>query len=274
VPVEPEREAIVLSLGAASYRYVSNHVAGADPHQQEDWNALGYLRFSLGLGVRGLWQMMKGYAGMVAHMVGLWRRTAKHRDGVERRRTAHRRKLAELAARCHLEEATLVALDELRERPLIESLGRLLMAAMFDRVALLALTAVVAGVLLLVLPAAWAALAVAAVLAAAGGAAQLLARLRGHTDPNEGMKAVPQKIRDHVRAPFVVFGHSHQPLALPLAGGGWYFNTGTWVATEKPGLLRSFTHLVIRHGEGGPRASLCQWRDGRSREFAPEARAG
>jgi hypothetical protein len=48
-----------------------------------------------------------------------------------------------------------------------------------------------------------------------------------------------------------------------------YFNTGTWVATEKPGLLRSFTHLVIRLEEGGPRAALCQWLGGRSCEFTP-----
>jgi hypothetical protein len=29
---------------------------------------------------------------------------------------------------------------------------------------------------------------------------------------------------------------------------------------------------VIREGENGPSASLCQWRDGRSLAFAPEAR--
>jgi len=108
-------------------------------------------------------------------------------------------------------------------------------------------------------------------IAGAWTAAVVLSRARGHTDPAEHMKIVPQKIRAHVGAPFVVFGHSHKPVALALDGGGWYFNTGTWVATEKPGLLRAFTHLVIRHGEGGPRASLCQWRDGRSLAFAPEA---
>jgi UDP-2,3-diacylglucosamine pyrophosphatase LpxH len=274
VPVEPDKEQIVLSLGAASYRYVANHIAGADPHQQEDWNALGYLRFSVGLGLRGLWRMLKGYAGMTTHMLRLWRETGKHREGVERRRTAHRQKLGELATRFKLREETLVVLDDLRQRPLIQNLARLVMAVMLDRVALVVSSALLTAILLIVLPSAGALIAVAAVLASAFGAGQILARLRGHTDPDEHMRRVPQKIRDHVRAPFVVFGHSHQPVALPLADGGWYFNTGTWVATEKPGLLRAFTHLVIRHGEEGAHASLCQWRDGRSTEFMPEAHAG
>ena len=70
-----------LSVGAASYRYVANHIAGADPHQQEDWNALGYLRFSVSLGLSGLWRMFKGYAGMTSHMLHLWRLTSTSRDG-------------------------------------------------------------------------------------------------------------------------------------------------------------------------------------------------
>jgi UDP-2,3-diacylglucosamine pyrophosphatase LpxH len=273
VPVEPVKDQIVLSLGAASYRYVSNHIAGADPHQQEDWNALGYLRFSVSLGLSGLWRMFKGYAGMTSHMLHLWRLTSTSRDGVERRQTAHRKKLGELATRFKLRAETLVALDDLRQRPLIGNLARLMMAAMLDRVALLIVTLLLAAILLVALPPIGALIGVGAVLVSSVVTAQVLARLRGHTDPDENMRLMPQKIRDHVRAPFVVFGHSHQPVALPLAGGGWYFNTGTWVATEKPGLLRAFTHLVIILGqpeEGrDARASLCQWRDGRSTEFLP-----
>jgi UDP-2,3-diacylglucosamine pyrophosphatase LpxH len=269
VPALPHKDAVMLSLGAASYRYISNHVAGADPHQQEDWNALGYLRFSIGLGLRGLWRMAKGYAGMVGHMLGLWRTVAKFKDGVEKRRSAHRARLGELAARWKLKAETLFALDALKKAPLIYNLKQLTMAVMLDRVALFFSTLLVGLVLLLVLPPLGAAIGVVSVVAASVLVGRVLARLRGHTDPNEDMKAVPEKIRGHVRAPFVVFGHSHQPLAVPLAGGGMYFNTGTWVATEKPGLLRSFTHLVIQIAESGPVARLCQWRDGKSREFAP-----
>src|SRR5262249_55409184 len=195
----------------------------------------------------GLWGMRGGCAGMVWHMLGLWRLVTKNRAGVERRRSAHRQRLGELAARFQLKEETLVALDDLRQKPLIHNLARLLGAIMLDRVAVFGFATLVAAVLLLALPPVWALAAVAVVFASSAVTAQVLAKVRGNVDPNERMKSVPEKIRSHVQAPFVVFGHSHQPVALPLAGGGWYFNTGTWVASEKPGLMRAFTHLVIRH---------------------------
>ena len=41
----------------------------------------------------------------------------------------------------------------------------------------------------------------------------------------------------------------------------------------RPGLLRSFTHVIIRHGRdgtaGGATGGLYQWRDGKSRAFTP-----
>src|SRR5262249_35320105 len=215
----------------------------------------------------GLWGMRGGCAGMVWHMLGLWRLVTKNRAGVERRRSVHRQRLGELATRFQLKEDTLVALDDLRQAPLIHNLARLLGAVMLDRVALVLFATLVAGVLLIALPPVWALAGVGASSMVTAGA---LPRVRGDIDPNERMKAVPEKIRSHVHAKFVVFGHSHQPVALPLADGGMYFNTGTWVATEKPGLLRAFTHVVIRPAEDGARAVLCQWRDGRSTEFAPE----
>jgi hypothetical protein len=77
-----------------------------------------------------------------------------------------------------------------------------------------------------------------------------------------------------VDAKFVTFGHTHEPVARQLENGSWYFNTGTWVPTGKPGLLRAFTHLVVQHTESGPEAQLCQWRDGGSRAFTPGWRPG
>jgi UDP-2,3-diacylglucosamine pyrophosphatase LpxH len=273
-PVEPTKNKVLLSMGAAAYRYVSNHVAGADPHQQEDWNALGYVRFSLGLGLRGLVRMARGYFGFVLRCLSVWRllTNRKEQAGLAARNDGHRRRLRELAEKFSLKEEILVALDNLRQRPIFTNFTRVVMAVMLDRVALAVLTSLLALFFLLALPSPWSYAAVGVLAASAYTAGHVLSRARGNTCPEENMKAVPQKIREHVSAPFVVFGHSHHPVALPLDNGGWYFNTGTWVATEKPGLLRSFTHLVIREGEGGRSAALCQWRDGRSLAFAPEAR--
>ena len=122
-PVEPDQEEIALSLGGAGYRYISNHVAGADPHQQEDWNMLGYLRFSLGLGLRGVWRMATGYAGMARRMVRSWRAFTRRPADVEHRRRGHRERLRQLASKWRLSEETLTALNELRGRPVVTNLA-------------------------------------------------------------------------------------------------------------------------------------------------------
>jgi UDP-2,3-diacylglucosamine pyrophosphatase LpxH len=272
-PVAPEKEEVVMSLGAAGYRYVSNHVAGSDPHQQEDWNMLGFLRFGIMLGARGVWKLIKGYLAMVWRLLSIWRVLTKQRDKVEARRRTHRERLRALAEQVKLSEETLVALDNLRRRPVVTNFFRLAAAIMLDRLLVAATAALLILVFVLALPWGWAATAVLTVVGAAWAAAQILARTRGKTDPQEKMKLVPQKIRAHVRAPFVVFGHSHHPLALKLEGEGWYFNTGTWLAVERPGLLHAFTHVMIRRDKGRLRAGLCQWRDGKSQPVGPEATA-
>ncbi|HKA87261.1 MAG TPA: metallophosphoesterase [Haliangiales bacterium] len=268
-PVEPAREEVVLSVGAASFRYVTNHIEGSDPHQLESWDFLGFFRFFvLSRGPRQMWRLAKGYLGMAAKMLGLRRALTDPGVGEARRRT-HRERLRALAARHKLSEATLVAVDELRHKPVVTNLLRLMMTLMLDRVLLGAAAAVLALVFLFALPWIWALVAVGGTLAGTWLAGALLERTRGTTDPHESMRQKPPEIRRHVSAPFVVFGHSHQPVAQPLDGGGMYFNTGTWVAVERPGLLHSFTHVVIQNDKEGPKAALHQWRDGRSTAYRP-----
>ncbi len=163
-PVEPKKDAVLLSVGAAAYRYVSNHVAGLDPHQQEDWGAIGYLRFSLSLGARGLLQIARGYWGFCMRLLSLWRLLLKDQAGVERRRDDHRRRLRETAERVRLKEETLVALDDLRQRPVITNLTKLLAAVMLDKVALVVSTTLIGLLLVALLPAAHALIAVAVLL--------------------------------------------------------------------------------------------------------------
>jgi hypothetical protein len=58
-------------------------------------------------------------------------------------------------------------------------------------------------------------------------------------------------------------------VAESIGDGRVYFNTGTWLPLMRPGLLRSFTHVIIQHSASGPTAGLYQWRDGASRAFTP-----
>jgi UDP-2,3-diacylglucosamine pyrophosphatase LpxH len=267
-PVTPDGAEVILNVGAAGARYLSNHIEGLDPHQQEDWDAIGYLRWSISMGARGLARVYRSYVAFVLRMLGMWRMFAKRPDDVEARRRTHREKLRELAARARLDEKTLEALDDLRRRPVMHNLGKLIAALMLDRLLLMATMMLLILVFVVALPWGWALAAVGGTIGLGWGVSWWLSHDRA-MDPAPKMRAVTQRIRNLVRTPYVVMGHSHYPQAVELDGGGMYFNTGTWVATEKPGLLQSFTHVLIRHHKGGPRAELCQWRDGKSVVFTP-----
>ena len=89
------------------------------------------------------------------------------------------------------------------------------------------------------------------------------------------MRAVPQRLRKLVDAPVVVFGHTHDPRWQPLRGGGLYVNSGTWLPATRPGLRRSFTHVLIQPRAGAlPLVELRQWREGGSQPFDAAADLG
>jgi UDP-2,3-diacylglucosamine pyrophosphatase LpxH len=266
-PVAPKKEDIVLNVGAAGMRYVVNHFR-ADT-AAEDWSFLDYFKWTFQKGLGGVWKIGKAYFSMAWRLLTAWRVLVKQPDAVEERRVTHRERLRALAEQCKLSEDTLHAIDKLRRRPVIQNFAALVMALMLDRLLVFSAAAILILVFALALPWLWALGAVVGVAGVSAGVAHWLARRRVSIDPHERMKAVPREIRRHVRAPFVVFGHSHDPAAVELGDGGWYFNTGTWVATERPGLLNSFTHVLIRHGDEGPQAHLCQWWDGQSRMYTP-----
>jgi hypothetical protein len=123
----------------------------------------------------------------------------------------------------------------------------------------------------LALPWSWAIGAVLGTIGIATLASRYLERGRESLDPTARMQQVTQEILRRVRARFVVFGHTHAPLAVPLADGGMYFNTGTWVQHGEPvpgtANAHAFTHVMIRHEDTGPVAALCEWKDGASREI-------
>ena len=267
-PVAPQGDQIVMNVGAAGMRYVSNQFEAGHAGDADDWTAWEYVRWSFAKGARGLWRIAKGYFHMVVGMLTMWRIFMRQPEAVEARRLTHRERLRDLAAQVKLSEETLLAVENLRRRPIVTNLLAVVMAVMLDRLLVVIAATLLVLTSVLALPWLWAGAAVASVLALAFGANLVLSRRRD-VDTTAKMRAVPEQIRRHVRAPFVVFGHSHKPVALELEGGGWYFNTGAWVATEKLGLPRAFTHVLIRHSAQGPLAALRQWRDGGSHEFTP-----
>ena len=264
----PAKDEIALNVGAAAIKYVGNHFSEEHSGQGDNWDAIGYIKWTLAKGWKGVYRIALGYFAMVWRMLTLWRVLAKQPlDG--RLKLGHREQLKLLAAKVRLSEESLDAIDALKRRPVATNLIALLGALMLDKVLVVAGAAVMITAVALALPWQLGLIGVAMVVGLAVCGAILLNRRRSTVDAGAKMRLVPELIRRHVRAPFVVFGHSHDPAAVPLEGGGMYFNTGTWVATEKPGVKNAFTHVMIEHGDDGVEARLCQWWGGQSRNYSP-----
>ncbi|HLU64947.1 MAG TPA: hypothetical protein VKZ63_01645 [Kofleriaceae bacterium] len=268
-PCRPGTDVIAMNVDVASTRYIANRVQEADSYSHESWSMLGYLRFGAGLGLRGCLELARAYLRFGGAMLAGWRQNRATRAAREEQRARHLARLREIAREAGVAEETLTALDALHRPPVVGHLRRLTAVMMIDRIVLYAIGIAGALASLALVPGSLgAALAVTALALAA-----ITARLSGRERAVDNVSALDQAselVLGQVDARFVVFGHTHEPVARPAGDGErMYFNTGTWVPGGRPGLLRSFTHLVVRQREAGPVAELCQWRDGLSRAFTP-----
>ncbi len=271
-PVNATGRRIMTNVDTAGMRYLTSQVPDVAPHGSEDWTFAGYLRLAYDAGLSGAWQLVLGYGRAAYYLLAEWRASRSIRASLQRRER-HFARMRTLASEWPLSEEALRAVDGLHRRPVITNLRRLLQVLMLDKL-LLWLVVIVAGIACLtVLSLTFAAVTMLAVLLAAPLFDRWLSRGRS-VDPALPLDLVPERIVEHVDARYVVFGHTHLPVARRIGGDRWYFNTGTWLPSGKPGLLRSFTHLLIHHVPGGTVASLCQWHDGISREFPKSSRAG
>jgi len=268
-PTGADNREIATNVDGASMRYVINRNKDAD-HGQEDWSLAGYLTWARQLGLRGTLRLAHSYGMFCARVLTAWR-DLRHIDPKDDpRRDEHQRKLAALSEQNAIPHKNLADIDEMHKRPVVTNFWRLAGVLMIDKLLIYGAAMLLSVLLFLLLPWTWAALGTSL----AAGGAWLTGRWlnRGRfVDPTVPLLIVPERIVTKVDARYVIFGHTHDPLSLALDGGSTYINTGTWFPTEKPGLLRSFTHVVLTHPESGPRAALCQWRDGHSREFMVDA---
>jgi hypothetical protein len=229
---------------------------------------LGYLRWGWSLGFRRALRLLQGYTAFSVSLLRVWK---AHADTGARLKVEaeHQERLRALAGRWGMSERHLMSLDNLRRRPVVGHLRRLMAVLMLDKLIAYvgALGITIAALLLVAAP--WSFAVAAASWAGARGLSWWSGRGRS-IDCGIDLARASDKIAASVDARIVVFGHTHRPVAQKLESGAWYFNIGTWVPNGRPGLLRAFTHLVIRHTDSGPVASLCQWRDGASRPFTPD----
>lgn len=268
----PDTDQIVTNVDSAGVRYVTSYIAEAEPQNMDRWSFMGYIRFGFGLGAKGCLRLAYGYYSFSKELMKVWRAESKRGASGREIRKLHVQRLDLLASKWNLPRETIGKLDSLSRLPVVNQFSKLSSVLMLDKLFFHALGGLVALISIISLSGA---LALAGVVLGAFMAIGLsIWSSRGReVDASATMELNSERILNLVDAQFVTFGHTHEPVARQLDKGRWYFNTGTWVPTGKPGLLRVFTHLVVHHRENGPEAQLCQWRDGASRSFTPGWRA-
>jgi hypothetical protein len=253
---------VVPSIAHAGIRYFANLVPSVELSAGERFGLVDWLRWALAQGRRSLANIAVIYLSMVWRMISLSSRLCDPgRDAPRRER--HRDALHALALGYRLAVDKVEALDRLRCLPAARRVLKILSAFFLDRLVLVAFAAVAVVGTVCLAPGYWKPGGAFALVLGAFVANAALSRGRGLASPL-ALRRAPELIGRILRAPFIVFGHSHRAERLALPGGSVYFNTGSWADED---VRHAFTHLVITGDE--PCAELRQWRDGRSAPFSP-----
>lgn len=271
-PMDPKDGRLIFNADYAAVRYLGAATPDVDPHAIEEWSFWGYIRYGADQGIRSFGRLLVAYMRFTWALLGA-RALHQSQRRRSRRRAWHRERRAEAARAGGITADTAAAIDRLARAPLTVSWRRLGRLLVLDRWGLMAGSTLAIAALLLLVPIVWAVLGAAVVVAIASGIQRWLGK--HHVTSQLPMRAVPQRLRKLVDAPVVVFGHTHDPRWQPLRGGGVYVNSGTWLPATRPGLRRSFTHVLVEPRVGAPPVvELRQWRDGGSVAFDASADLG
>ncbi len=271
-PTDPHDGVLVFNTDYAAVRYLGTAVPEIDPHGIEEWSFWGFFQYSWGQGLRSFGRLWLAYARF---SVALFAARRLHRSYKRRHRRQHhhRTELARVAAAGGLTLPDAERIDHLARSPMTYSFRRIGRMVMLDRFGLVAGALVVSILGLALLPrlAAW--IVVLLAIACVIGVSRWLGQ--HYVTSQIPMRSIPHRLRGVVDVPVVVFGHTHDPRWQPLPDGGLYVNAGTWLPATRPGVRRSFTHvLIVPRAEGKPVVELRQWRDGSSVPFDAGANLG
>ncbi len=256
---------IALSLGNGGMRYFANQIPSYDPRTAESWSVLNYARWAWGIGLGGAAKCFYLYSLLIWRLIEASYQIADRKVD-ETRRQAHRACLRSLSSEWRITEEKLHSLDGLKRKPITRHLIGILFALFVDRIVLGFVTLAAMAVLFFTQSGTDQLLALVPPLGFVL-ANQVLNRHRLEKCAAK-LRSIPGRIRELIRAPLIVFGHTHEPERV-VVGGAVYFNTGSW-ADEYGG--KKFTHLRVLHQLGGGRsAELCAWENGSSMPFLQQA---
>lgn len=242
-----ESNRIELALSAFTMRYFVARLKSVDPAAMENINSIPRYLLRLVLGNPGQALLMPVYyVEMLVRTLGKVARFDPAQEAWLEGLEEQSRKA--IAGAYGLEVATLRKLESLARKPIL--------ASRWDTVKCLSLDLVGAGVLglsgLAWLGAAGPAVAPAWIWIMAGVLVALLVlvgrRRMSRVNNHGNLRAIAREIQTTLGVRHVVFGHSHDPDAVPLSfANEWYFNIGTWVPRGEEG---QFTYLELRDSEG------------------------
>jgi len=259
-PRDPRR--IERGLSDVLLRFVVRPTPGLFEYGHEKMGVLDYLAFGLRLGLRGLGTLLFRFLHAVVELIRVHRELVS-RDA-ETLRKEHERRMSLLAEATRIGKDRLLALAALSAPPVTASVRGILASVLLDRLAL----GLFASLLLLVLGVLGIErgeyLVGAALVAVAWAVAHVhLARQR-KLDPGEAMVDKAGRLARLFSAAYVVMGHTHVPMQVPVADGeATYVNLGSWSEDEpiegEPMPRAARTHLVVQVEGERAVAELRSW---------------
>jgi UDP-2,3-diacylglucosamine pyrophosphatase LpxH len=263
-PLDPRR--IARGFCDVLIRFVVRPTRGLKESGHEHLGIADYVRFGVGLGVRGMASLGVRFFNAVVEMFRL--RRGHFTEAARALRAEHERRMMLLGEATKIGIDRLKALVELQVPPVTRSIGGIMASVLLDRLAL--------GLLAI------ASLAVVGVLGARSGHSIYAAACivvawalthrhlthRRRIDPAEDLMARAGKLARLFPAAFVVMGHTHIPVKVPVEGGhATYINLGSWAeeeeedtaTDEKHAYHAARTHLVIHPQDSGPQAEFLKW---------------
>ncbi len=262
-PLDPRR--LARGFCDVLLRFVVRPTKGLKEYGHEHMGVVDYVKFGVGLGLGGMVKLGMRFFGAVFELFRV--RQGYLTEAAEALRHEHERRVAQLAKTMRIGTDKLRALAALQVEPITRSIGGILASVLLDRVALAVGAAFALGGVgfFLGVRSGHGALGAAAVVGAWIGTHVYLARQR-KVDPAEELKGRAGKLATLFPAAFVVMGHTHIPVKVPVEEGVTYINLGSWAEDEEVSGSQEYaayqaarTHLVIHPSDSGTEAQFLAW---------------
>jgi UDP-2,3-diacylglucosamine pyrophosphatase LpxH len=278
-PRDPLR--IARSFSDVLLRFVVRPTKGLPEYGHDRMGLADYVLFAARLGARGLVRLGLRFASAVVELFRL--RRANLSDAARALRDEHERRLAALAVATRLGIERLRALASLQVPPVTRSAQKILASVLLDRLGAGLVAATVITVLAVV--GRWYLWCWPALVGVGVGwwllHRHLAARRREwfgeHLDNHETLAERAGSLAKLFPAAFVVMGHTHVPMRIPVAQGtATYVNVGSWHEAEAGqegeggGFRAARTHLVIHPSQdeaAGPTGEFMTWSNEGPRKF-------